>query len=145
MVLGGHKQRAHLALVAPGASADQTCKYDSIPATAPASRFTDKTTGRQWKRCSEGQIWSGGTCTGSVTGHRWQQALQLTEGASYAGNGDWRLPNNKDLASIVEQACYTPAIDLSVFPGAPSSYFWSFSPLGEQHRLCLGRELRLRP
>jgi len=30
-----------LALCADGALADQVCKYDSIPATAPASRFTD--------------------------------------------------------------------------------------------------------
>lgn len=30
-----------LALCAGGALAAQVCKYDSIPATAPASRFTD--------------------------------------------------------------------------------------------------------
>ena len=128
-----------LALVAAGASADQTCKYDSIPATTPANRFTDngdgtvtdKVTALQWKRCSEGQTWSGGTCTGSYTIHIWQGALQLAEGASYAGKSDWRLPNIKELASIVEQACYGPAIDLEVFPGTALSYFWSSSPYGD--------------
>jgi hypothetical protein len=116
--------------------AAQTCKYDSIPATAPASRFTDngdgtvmdKATGLWWKRCCEGQTWSGGACTGTATYHTWQSALQLAEGASYAGQGDWRLPNIKELAGIVEQACYDPAIDLAVFPGTPSYYFWSSSP-----------------
>ena len=95
-----------LALVAAGASADQTCKYSSIPATAPASRFTDngdgtvtdKVTALQWKRCSEGQTWSGGTCTGSATVGGWQWALQRADVASYAGRSDWRLPNIKELA-----------------------------------------------
>ncbi|MBK8639208.1 MAG: DUF1566 domain-containing protein [Chromatiaceae bacterium] len=125
-----------LALGATGAAAVQTCKYDSIPATAPGSRFTDngdgtvtdKATGLQWKRCSEGQTWSGGTCTGYYTIHIWQGALQLAEGASYAGKSDWRLPNIRELASIVEHACYDPAVDLAVFPNTPSSYFWSSSP-----------------
>ncbi len=48
----------------------QTCNHDSIPATAPASRFsdngdgtaTDTLTGLLWKRCSEGQTWDGATC-----------------------------------------------------------------------------------
>lgn len=90
--------------------------------------MTDQATGLQWQRCAEGQSWSGGTCTGTATGHTWQVALQLAEAASYAGQSDWRLPNIKELASIVEQACYSPAIDLAVFPGTPSSYFWSSSP-----------------
>lgn len=116
--------------------AAQVCKYDSIPATAPASRFTDngdgtvtdKATGLQWKRCAEGQTWSGGVCTGSATGHTWQAALQLAEGASYADKDDWRLPNLTELGSIVEEACYDPAIDLAVFLGTPSAAFWSSSP-----------------
>jgi hypothetical protein len=126
-----------LALGAAGAAAAQTCNYASIPATAPGSRFTDngdgtvtdRATALQWQRCSQGQAWSSGTCTGTATTHTWQVALQLAEAASYAGRSDWRLPNIKELASIVEQACYNPAIDLAVFPGTPSSYFWSSSPL----------------
>jgi len=126
-----------LALGAAGASAVQTCKYDSIPATAPASRFIDLgngtvmdwATGLQWKRCSEGQTWSGSTCTGTASTHSWQEALQLAEGASELGLSDWRLPNIKELASVVELACADPTIDLAVFPGTPSSEFWSSSPL----------------
>jgi len=123
-----------LALFAAGAPA--TCYYGSIPATAPGSRFVDfgdgtvgdRATGLQWQRCSQGQTWSGATCTGTATTHTWQAALQLAGVATYAGHGDWRLPNLKELTSIAEQACYDPAIDLAVFPGTPSSYFWSSSP-----------------
>lgn len=124
-----------LALVAGGALA-QTCKYESIRATAPASRFadngdgtvTDEASGLQWKRCSEGQSWDGATCTGEASIQNWQGALQLADAASYAGRSDWRLPNIKELASIVEQACYDPAIDPGIFPGTPSYVFWSSSP-----------------
>jgi hypothetical protein len=119
------------------ALAEQVCKYDSIPATAPASRFTDNgdgtvtdtATGLQWKRCAEGQTWIGGTCTGSVTTHTWWGALQLADAATYAGQSDWRLPNIKELSSIVERACRQPAIDLAVFPfGSPSFTLFSASP-----------------
>ncbi len=136
-----------LALCAAGAAAAQTCNYDSIPATAPASRFTDngdgtvtdKTTGLQWQRCSQGQAWSSGTCTGTATAHTWQAALQLAEAASYAGKSDWRLPNIKELASIVEQACNYPSIDLAVFPGTPSSVLLVFLALCVLRRRCLVR------
>ena len=126
---------AGLALVGSGAFA-QICKYDSIPATAPDSRFTnngdgtvtDKITDLQWQRCSEGQTWDGAACTGNATTYTWQVALQLADGASYAGHSDWRLPNIKELASIVELACYDPAIDLQPFPGTPSGWYWSSTP-----------------
>lgn len=125
-----------LALGAGGALAEQVCKYDSIAATAPASRFTDnrdgtvtdQATGLQWKRCSEGQDWSGGTCTGTAGDYNWQQALQRADTASFAGKDDWRLPNVNELTSIVEEACYAPAIDLGVFPAIPGLVYWSSSP-----------------
>ena len=123
-------------LAAGPAAAKQTCKYDSIAATAPASRFTDngdgtvtdKATGLQWKRCSEGQEWNGATCTGSAARHTWQQALQRADTATYAGKSDWRLPNIKELASIVEQACDWPSIDLGAFPATQTRDYWSSSP-----------------
>jgi hypothetical protein len=118
------------------ALAAQDCHYNSIAATAPASRFTDngngtvtdKAIGLEWRRCSEGQTWSGDTCTGTAGTFTWQQALQRADTASYAGKDDWRLPNVNELASIVEQACYGPAIDLGVFPETATDYFWSSSP-----------------
>ncbi len=107
----------------------QICDYTSIETSAPARRYidngdgtaTDKRTGLQWKRCSEGQTWTGRTCTGLATVFNsffdgWKQALQLASSTVYAGKSDWRVPNVKELASIIEQACYGPALDLAVFP-----------------------------
>jgi len=131
------------------AAAAQTCKYDSIPATAPASRFTDngdgtvtdKTTGLQWQRCSQGQTWSGGTCAGTATGHTWQAALQLADVATYAGRSDWRLPNIKELASIVEQACYTFGLPRPMrhTPALPGSCISSMAMTGTTARATAAR------
>jgi len=125
-----------LALVVGGACGAQTCKYDSIAATAPASRFTDhgdgtvtdQATGLQWKRCTEGQTWSGGRCTGTPSGYAWPQALQRAAAVSFAGKGDWRLPNYQEAIAIVEEACSAPAVDAAVFPATRADWYWTSSP-----------------
>lgn len=112
----------------------QICRNDITP-TTPAQDFTlhdDGTvthnkTGLMWMRCALGQNWNGATCTDTAQGYIWQAALQAAEGSSFAGYSDWRLPNIKELASIVEQACINPAINATVFPAASSFDFWSAS------------------
>ncbi|SES74788.1 Protein of unknown function [Nitrosomonas marina] len=113
----------------------QTCHNDITP-TTPTQDFTrhdDGTvthnkTGLIWMRCALGQNWNGATCTGSGQAYTWPAALQAAEGFSFAGHNDWRLPDIKELNSIVEQACMSPAINAMVFPAAPSTWFWSASP-----------------
>jgi hypothetical protein len=123
-----------LLAVAMAPALAQTCR-DDIPASAPDSRFsangdgtvTDKATGLIWKQCAEGL--SGADClTGGATGFTWQAALQRAAAAVFAGSSLWRLPNKKELASLVEQRCYAPAINSRFFPNTPSSWFWSSSP-----------------
>jgi len=90
--------------------------------------ITDTRTGLMWKRCSEGQSWTGFTCNGYGSTHTWGEALQLTAAASDAGYNDWRLPNINELESLVEYCASLPAINSDVFPNTPSSGFWSASP-----------------
>ncbi|MDM8544945.1 DUF1566 domain-containing protein [Candidatus Venteria ishoeyi] len=115
----------------------QTCNPD-IQASTPDARFThngdgtvtDQQTGLIWKRCLEGQ--SGADCmTGTPESFTWQQALQ--RGASQS---PWRLPNIKELASIVELHCYDPAINLTMFPNDPGGYVWSGSPYAAHANLA---------
>lgn len=119
--------------------AAQTCN-SSITPTAPDSRYTDNSdgtvtdnrTGLMWKQCSEGQSTTTTPCdTGSVTTYTWQEALtqaQTVNSAAFAGHNDWRLPNLKELNSLVEMACYTPAINENHFPNTAASSYWSSSP-----------------
>lgn len=88
----------------------------------------DSTTGLMWKQCSEGQE-NDAACTGSVSAYSWQEALQILEtlntNGGFAGHSDWRLPNIKELRSIVEVACHTPAINSVRFPNTPATNYWS--------------------
>ena len=127
-----------LTLLTCAQAAAQTCRTETeVPSTTPAGRFlvhgngtvTDTATGLIWAQCAEGL--SGSACTeGTAAIFTWADALIRARDSTHAGYTDWRLPNVKELSSIVEERCYDPAINLAVFPNTPSSYFWSASPYG---------------
>ena len=107
------------------------CILLSFSATAQ-SRFSystqgaeviDSQTGLIWRRCSEGQSWDGSTCTGSASGFTHEGAL--VHARSQEG---WRLPNVKELSSIVDKTRVVPAIDVTAFPATSPSHYWSSSP-----------------
>lgn len=116
----------------------------SVTSTAPASRYTDNldgtvtdnVTGLMWKQCSEGQ--SGAACDagGAATNWYWQGALALAQLVNtvnvtgFAGYADWRLPNRNELASLVENKCFDPAINRTAFPNTLAYGYWSASPHG---------------
>jgi len=78
-------------------------------------------------RCTLGQTWSGATCTGSPTPYVWADALAAAQSSSFAGHTDWRIPNVKELLSIVERRC-SPAINDTVFPATFPGVYWTSSP-----------------
>jgi len=118
--------------------AAQSCN-SAIPRSAPDSRYidhgdrtvTDSETGLMWKQCSEG-LSDSGCVSGAIETFNWQEAMARAEsinsGAGFAGYTDWRVPDIKELASLVEIACYSPAINETLFPATPASGFWSASP-----------------
>ena len=131
---------AVLLTLAAGSPAEaQTCRTETeVPSTTPASRFlkhgngtvTDTVSGLMWAQCAEGL--SGSACTvGMATTLTWEAALIRARDSGLAGYTDWRLPNIKELSSIVEERCGIPAINLAVFPAPdPSTLtgsFWSAS------------------
>ena len=121
---------------APTQAWSQGCASETgVPSTTPAARFlmhgngtvTDTATGLMWAQCAEGT--SGSACTdGMVATFTWEEALIRARDSVLAGYTDWRLPNLKELFSMVEERCVDPAINLAVFPNTPASYFWSASP-----------------
>jgi hypothetical protein len=123
--------------IVPGVSG-QTCNTTSITATTPDSQLTDNgngtitdsKTGLMWKKCMEGI--TGNLCdTGAAATFTWQTALQqpgVVNVSGFATHQDWRLPNIKELTSIVEEQCYDPSINLNRFPNTPISVVWSGSP-----------------
>lgn len=134
-------KRPFLALLAAGvwlagtaAQALEYCYPTLIPETNPTSIYqvhgdgtvTDMRTGLMWKQCLEGQ--TGADCSGgSATGMNWVTALNHAGSHSFAGYSDWRLPNIKELESLVEYRCY-PKINMEVFKNAQPKEVWSGSP-----------------
>ena len=123
----------------PFAAAAQNCR-DSIRRSTPDTAFvlhengtaTHNATGLMWMRCSLGQQWQNNTCGGVATGMTWGEALKAAAAHEFAGYSDWRIPNKNELESIVEEACIAPAINNSVFPKTPQTFFWSSSPYAGQ-------------
>ncbi len=82
-------------------------------------------TNLMWKQCLEGLT---GDCTeGDKLDVNWEEALQKVEEhnvAGFAGYSDWRLPNPKEVMSIIELGCSKPSINLAVFPNMPGTRIW---------------------
>lgn len=118
----------------------QECN-DAIPATTALQdnnngMVSDLKTGLIWKKCSEGQTWvsANNSCTGVVANYSWQFALQQAVMVNNSSTNtqnlekiDWRVPNIKELTSIVERKCSDPSINLSVFPSTSTDGYWSSS------------------
>ena len=90
---------------------------------------TDTVTSLMWMQCSLGQSWSESGCDGTATIYTWKNALEDAESSTFAEYDDWRLPNNKELGSLVAYDRDNPAINTNAFPDTPSEWYWSSSPL----------------
>lgn len=81
---------------------------------ANGSEVTDSTTGLTWKRCAEGMSWDGSICNGTAA--VFSAVSALTHAASNTG---WKVPNLKELASIIDDTRSYPSINLTAFPATP--------------------------
>ncbi|MCP1727772.1 hypothetical protein J2T60_001772 [Natronospira proteinivora] len=119
------------------ASVTQDCSAH-MPRSTPNESFelvqggmaVHKETGLKWARCLVGQEWEDGSCVGSPKVVRFfPQAADVAEDSNYGGYEDWRVPNIKELESILEYACRDPAFNLEVFDAQPAqSVLWSSTP-----------------
>ncbi|CCN45330.1 conserved hypothetical protein [Vibrio nigripulchritudo MADA3029] len=142
-----------LLLVSTGVIA-QTCSLD-ISRSAPNSRFVvedsgivkDLKTGLIWMRCPVGKTWdtAQSSCTGDSAEFLWQPALQRANDIAnspldslyqFAGVTNWRIPNIKELQSLTEKGCHSPALNSKVFPnfldsgGNTTEVLWSSTAAG---------------
>ena len=99
--------------------------------------ITDNCTGLMWDKCSQGL--SGSSCTiGSATTTYWEEAKVSCENSTSSNYSDWRLPNVKELMSIVNYERFSPSIDPAYFSATVSGYYWSattckFDPANAWH------------
>lgn len=113
----------------------QICR-DQIPESTPTEQFevhddgtvSDTKTGLMWQRCNVGQNWDGNTCSGFGGWFSVHEIFNVAKQSETAGYDDWRLPNFKELFSIVETSCRQPAINAVIFPNTSSNLHWTSTP-----------------
>lgn len=85
---------------------------------------TDKDTKLMWKQCSQGL--SGSECmTGVTSAYNLKAALELADAEEFAGYSDWRLPNIKELQTLVARNCFGPILNETTFPNTSLTWYWS--------------------
>jgi Protein of unknown function (DUF1566) len=78
--------------------------------------ITDRATGLMWLKADSG------------TGMNWQQALAFAARCRVAGHSDWRLPNAKELQSIVDYhriPAIDPIFEISIRDDGQYPYYWT--------------------
>lgn len=91
----------------------------------------DTTTNLMWSRCLLGVSWTGSTCdtVDPLPSYNWWKAHQAADDYTFGGYSDWRIPNIKELISIVEYSCTLPALNQTIFPNLTESIgAWSSTP-----------------
>jgi hypothetical protein len=102
---------------------------DRFVPSADGTEVRDTLTGLAWRRCAAGMVWNNNaqSCDGEATRFTWNLALDY---AKANREGGWRLPNAKELFSLVDPDTESPAIDHLAFPNTPiSAIFISSTPL----------------
>lgn len=93
---------------------------------------TDLRSSLIWAKCTIGQTYtlSSNSCSGSgaINYATWGDAL--ADASSYSINNitGWRLPNIKELGSLVDRSCAEPSINRTLFPNTVSSVYYSSTP-----------------
>ena len=108
-------------------ASDPCAGQDGRYATGCSSvgRFVDDGDGTVTDNCT-GLMWQKDTGNGN-TSFNWCSALDYCESLELAGHDDWRLPNVRELQSIVDYGRSGPSIE-PVF-GALSTQYWSSTPI----------------
>lgn len=122
-----------------------SARYE-VDVNTDASVVVDLATGLRWQRCSVGLVFNDNNGSADISTHTcdepaensdtdtdnniqlswdWNEAI---ERAHQEGSG-WRLPNIKELSSLVELGCSAPAINAEAFPNtSQANGYWTSTP-----------------
>jgi len=134
MVVFAFQARAICTAGSPNANLAEATPTSDFVVNSGGYTVTHTKTGLMWKRCPERQGFIGNNCGDinpfySLQQLSWADALKAatTENTNaFAGYTDWRLPNKKELESIVEYCGAYPAINQTMFLNMPvSATFWT--------------------
>jgi hypothetical protein len=96
--------------------------------SADGQEVIDRSTGLAWRRCEEGLQFDGAACTGHGLLLAWPDALARAQQQASDTGVDWRLPNAKELASLLDHTRRSH-IDTRAFPARQAGTVWTSSPI----------------
>ena len=113
----------------------QAACVDDIPTTSgpfdidfAEGQLLDQSTDLVWFRCRLGQTFENDVCVGDAFAGTWLEALKLAEEFSISEFNNWRLPNLKELQSLVEYSCQSPMFSPDLFATNMTGLYWSSTP-----------------
>ncbi len=86
--------------------------------------ITDNASGLMWVK-EPGAIGGAFGTPGNSSKMDWEVAIDACNALTYAGHSDWRLPNCKELISIIDYGADTPAINEIMFPSTRNTFYWT--------------------
>lgn len=130
-----------IAIFFAGGAIGQTC-VETQTASHADGQFIDRkdgtlldvTTNLLWSKCNVGETYNTtlDKCDGSATKFStWKEALDATTDTNITTIGEhtgFRLPNIKELTSIVDYRCSNPTINLDYFPTTMNDPYWTNTP-----------------
>ena len=81
--------------------------------TKSSNIVKDSTTGLEWQDDAIGST------------KTWADGIEYCENLTLDTHSDWRLPNIRELTSIVDDRTSKPSIDTTVFQNTASAFYWS--------------------
>ena len=105
--------------------------FSTLPYGSDAANnvVNDAVTGLQWRRCLEGQTWTGSACSGTHTTFTHREAFAYADDSARYAAG-WRIPTAKEAHSLIDrQKASGFRIDSTVFPNVNHSAAWTSTPL----------------
>jgi hypothetical protein len=109
--------------------------------------ISDEATGLMWMTADSGHFKVGDVSNGTLN---WKDALSWCENLTFAGHSDWRLPNAKELQSIVDyhrspdttnSAAIDPLFQTTEIVNAAGikdwGYYWTSTPFGDEQSIYI--------
>ena len=136
----GTKEKPAAALPATGVTSVVREGDDASYRAGAALRFadngdgtvTDLNTGLAWIKSGRGECDTDPPTPSRDDGgwrkYDWTNAVLYCERLQFAGHRDWRLPNYKELVSILDLSRTDPAADPAFFPDTRSDFYWTSTP-----------------
>ena len=116
---GGLLQTGQTVSQRPGDDGDYQKGYPFRYINNGDGTITDGITGLMWARDGNGL-----GCNSGI-GLEWPDAIDWAEALTFAGYSDWRLPNRRELESILDFGRRAPAIEPTIFPNTTNDRYWT--------------------